>query len=36
MLDLYYLRWSVMSTRTNTDVIGTTVTVDLNKRPTKQ
>jgi hypothetical protein len=35
-LDLYYLRWRVMSTRTNTDVIGTTVTVDLNKRPTKQ
>jgi hypothetical protein len=36
LLDLYYLRWSVMSTRTNTDVIGTTVTVDLNERPTKQ
>jgi hypothetical protein len=36
LLDVYYLRWSVISARTKTNVIGTAVTVDLKKVVTKQ
>src|SRR5262249_49941519 len=34
-LNVYYLRWSLISGRTTPGVIGTTVTLDLNKRRTK-
>jgi hypothetical protein len=32
LLDMYYLRWTVTSARTSTNVVGTTVTLALNKK----
>jgi hypothetical protein len=36
LIDVYYLRWTVTSARTSTNVVGSTVTVALNKRPKKE